>query len=46
LIPKTFFKIAEHLYSVGASTHPGAGLPTALISARLLAIRILDDLHP
>ncbi len=33
----------ENLYFVGASTHPGTGIPTALISARLVAKRILDD---
>jgi phytoene desaturase len=34
----------HNLYFVGASTHPGTGLPTALISARLVANRIVDDL--
>lgn len=34
----------ENLYFVGASTHPGTGLPTALISARLVAARVLEDL--
>jgi phytoene desaturase len=34
----------RNLYFVGASTHPGTGLPTAMISARLVAQRILDEL--
>jgi phytoene dehydrogenase-like protein len=33
----------RNLYFVGASTHPGAGLPTVLISARLATERILRD---
>ncbi|MRR32501.1 hypothetical protein EG834_19740, partial [bacterium] len=33
-----------NLYFVGASTHPGTGLPTAMISGRLAATRIMDDL--
>jgi phytoene dehydrogenase-like protein len=33
----------HNLYFVGSSTHPGTGLPTALISARLTAQRMLDD---
>ena len=34
----------RNLYFVGASTHPGTGLPTAMISGRLVARRILDEL--
>ncbi|HUS84848.1 MAG TPA: phytoene desaturase family protein [Anaerolineales bacterium] len=34
----------QNLYFVGASTHPGTGIPNALISARLAAERIIDDL--
>lgn len=34
----------HNLYFTGASTHPGTGVPTALISARLVADRISDDL--
>jgi phytoene desaturase len=34
----------RNLYFVGASTHPGTGIPTALVSARLAAERIVDDL--
>jgi phytoene desaturase len=34
----------RNVYFVGASTHPGTGIPTAMISARLVAKRILDEL--
>ena len=34
----------HHLYFVGASTHPGTGLPTVMISGRLVAKRIMDEL--
>ncbi len=34
----------HNLYFVGASTRPGTGVPTALVSARLSAERLLDDL--
>jgi phytoene dehydrogenase-like protein len=33
----------HNLYFTGASTHPGTGLPTALISGRLAAQRIMDE---
>ena len=33
----------RNLYFVGASTHPGTGLPTVLVSARLVTERILQD---
>jgi phytoene desaturase len=33
----------RNLYFVGASTHPGTGLPTVLVSARHTANRILED---
>jgi phytoene desaturase len=33
----------QNLYFVGASTHPGTGMPTALISARQTAHRMLED---
>jgi phytoene dehydrogenase-like protein len=33
----------HNLYFVGASTHPGTGIPSALISARLAANRLEDD---
>jgi phytoene desaturase len=35
----------QNLYFTGASTHPGTGLPTAMVSGRLSAQRILDDLN-
>jgi phytoene desaturase len=34
----------QNLYFAGASTHPGTGVPTALVSGRLAAERIKDDL--
>jgi len=34
----------RNLYFVGASTHPGTGMPTAMVSARLVAERIRDEL--
>jgi phytoene dehydrogenase-like protein len=33
----------RNLYFVGSSTHPGAGLPMALLSARLTTERILKE---
>ncbi|HEY43060.1 MAG TPA: phytoene desaturase, partial [Anaerolineae bacterium] len=34
----------RNLYFAGASTHPGTGVPTVLVSARLASERIMDDL--
>jgi phytoene desaturase len=34
----------ENLYFVGASTHPGTGMPTAMVSGRLVSRRIMDDI--
>jgi phytoene desaturase len=34
----------HNLYFVGASTHPGTGVPTAMISARLTSRRILESI--
>lgn len=34
----------HNLYFVGASTHPGTGVPTAMISARHTAVRVLEDI--
>jgi phytoene desaturase (3,4-didehydrolycopene-forming) len=34
----------RNLYFAGASTHPGTGLPTAIVSGRLAAERVLEDL--
>jgi phytoene desaturase len=33
----------RNLYFTGASTHPGTGIPTVMVSGRLTARRILDD---
>jgi len=33
----------SNLYFAGASTRPGTGLPTTLVSGRLAATRVLDD---
>jgi phytoene desaturase len=35
----------QNLYFVGASTHPGTGVPTAMVSGRLVANRIGDELY-
>ena len=35
----------HNLYFAGASTHPGTGMPTAMISGRLAAERIMDELE-
>jgi phytoene dehydrogenase-like protein len=35
----------QNLYFVGASTHPGTGMPTAMVSGRLVADRIMDELY-
>lgn len=34
------------MYYVGASTHPGNGVPLVFKSARLVCERILEDLGP
>lgn len=34
----------HNLYFVGASTRPGTGMPTAMISARLTSQRLIEDL--
>lgn len=34
----------NNLYFVGASTRPGTGLPTAMVSGRLSAQRVMDDI--
>ncbi len=41
--PHNRHKRYRNLYFVGASTHPGTGVPTVLVSARLTAKRILDE---
>jgi len=42
--PHNRHPVYHNLYFVGASTHPGTGMPTAMVSARLAARRIMDDL--
>jgi phytoene dehydrogenase-like protein len=34
----------KNLYFVGASTHPGTGMPTAMVSGRLVSERITDEI--
>jgi phytoene desaturase len=34
----------QNLYFTGASTHPGTGLPTAMVSGRLAARRLMDEM--
>jgi phytoene desaturase len=34
----------RNLYFVGASTHPGTGVPTGMVSGRLVSERIIDEL--
>jgi phytoene desaturase len=35
----------KNLYFVGASTHPGTGVPTAMVSGRLVAERIREEIY-
>ena len=42
--PRNRHPVYHNLYFVGASTHPGTGVPTAMVSGRLAARRIMDDL--
>ena len=46
LRPHNRHKTYKNLYFVGASTHPGTGLPMVLISARLVAELILKEQNP
>lgn len=34
----------HNLYFVGASTHPGTGVPTAMVGARLVANRVIEEM--
>jgi phytoene desaturase len=43
LRPHNRHKRYRNLYFVGASTHPGTGVPTVLVSARLTAQRIVEE---
>ena len=41
--PRNRHPAYHNLYFTGASTHPGTGIPTALVSGRLSAQRIMDE---
>jgi len=43
LRPRNRHSHYRNLYFVGASTHPGTGMPTVLVSARLVTERILQE---
>jgi phytoene desaturase len=43
LRPQNRHNVYRNLYFVGASTHPGTGLPTVLVSSRLATDRILQN---
>lgn len=45
LRPHNRHALYHNLYFVGASTHPGTGVPTALVCARLVAERVMDELQ-
>lgn len=45
LRPSNRHRRYRNLYFVGASTHPGTGLPTVLVSAQLVAERIQQEMH-
>jgi phytoene desaturase len=42
--PANRHSLYHNLFFVGASTHPGTGMPTAMVSGRLVAERIKDEL--
>ncbi len=46
LRPHSQHRRYRNLYFVGASTHPGGGLPIVLVSAKLVTDRILHDFAP
>jgi phytoene desaturase (3,4-didehydrolycopene-forming) len=41
--PKTKHASIENLYFVGASTHPGTGVPICLAGGKIVATQVLDD---
>jgi phytoene desaturase (3,4-didehydrolycopene-forming) len=43
--PKTKHASIEGLYFVGASTHPGTGVPICLAGAKMVATQVLEDLN-
>jgi len=44
LRPHNRHPVYHNLYFVGASTHPGTGVPTALVCARLVADRLTQEM--
>lgn len=46
LRPRNRHPRVRNLYFAGASTHPGSGVPTAMVSGRLAAARLLGDRAP
>lgn len=42
--PSSRHRRYRNLYFTGASTHPGTGVPTAMISGRLVAERIRSEM--
>jgi phytoene desaturase len=45
LRPKNRHRQYRNLYFVGASTHPGTGLPIVLLSAKLTSERVFNDMQ-
>ncbi len=45
LRPRSQHARYTNLFFVGASTHPGTGVPTALVSGRHSAVRLLEELN-
>jgi phytoene desaturase (3,4-didehydrolycopene-forming) len=43
--PRTKHATIDDLYFVGASTHPGTGVPIVLAGAKLVTEQVLHDLH-
>jgi phytoene desaturase (3,4-didehydrolycopene-forming) len=43
--PKTKHASIDGLYFVGASTHPGTGVPICLAGAKMVATQVLEDLN-
>ncbi|KAF2131970.1 phytoene desaturase [Dothidotthia symphoricarpi CBS 119687] len=43
--PKTKHRSIESLYFVGASTHPGTGVPIVLAGAKLVSEQVMDSLR-
>jgi phytoene desaturase len=45
LRPHNRHPLYHNLYFVGASTHPGTGVPTALVCARQVASRVMEEMQ-